>query len=269
MIQVKRLGHATFTTPNLERQIDYWTRVIGLQIVDRGKDHCILATKLGQECIALERATEKGFLRRLAFQVKPGSDLGELEANLKKHGVKSERRKDISPGVRQAVAFVDPKGTPIDVYADYQFAPEDKGDQGISPLKFGHIAYRVNDAKKITDFYCDVLGFRVSDWMGDHFSFLRCGVDHHTVNFARYDEEKLHHIAFELRDWGAIRRVARQRKACWKCCALRPQCWAARRIKRCRTDLPLTFSRIRKRRVSFAGTATVAAQGSTRRSLAP
>ena len=36
MIQVKRLGHATFTTPDLERQIDYWTRVIGLQIVDRG-----------------------------------------------------------------------------------------------------------------------------------------------------------------------------------------------------------------------------------------
>ena len=64
MIQVKRLGHATFTTPDLERQIDYWTRVIGLQIVDRGKDHCVLATKLGQECIGLERATESGFLDR-------------------------------------------------------------------------------------------------------------------------------------------------------------------------------------------------------------
>jgi catechol 2,3-dioxygenase-like lactoylglutathione lyase family enzyme len=204
MIQVKRLGHATFTTPDLEHQIDYWTRVIGLQIVDRGKDHCILATKLGQECIGLERATEKGFLRRLSFQVKPDTDLGELEANLRKHGVASERRKDISPGVRDAISFIDPKGTPIEVFSEYQFAPEDKGDQGISPLKFGHIAYRVHDAKKISDFYCDVMGFRVSDWMGDHFSFLRCGVDHHTVNFARYDEEKLHHIAFELRDWGAI-----------------------------------------------------------------
>jgi catechol 2,3-dioxygenase-like lactoylglutathione lyase family enzyme len=204
MIQVKRLGHATFTTPDLERQVDYWSRVIGLQVVDRGKDHCVLATKLGQECIGLERATEKGFLRRASFQVAPGSDLGEIAARLQKHGVKSERRKDITPGVRDAIAFTDPKGTLIEVYAEYQFAREDTGDQGISPVKFGHLAYRVNDPKKITEFYCDVLGFRVSDWMGDVFSFLRCGPDHHTVNFAKYDEEKLHHIAFELRDWGAI-----------------------------------------------------------------
>ena len=31
MIQVKRLGHATFTTPDLEEQIAYWTEVIGLR----------------------------------------------------------------------------------------------------------------------------------------------------------------------------------------------------------------------------------------------
>ena len=204
MIQVKRLGQATFTTPDLEQQIDYWVNVMGLCIVDRGKDHCVFATRLGQECIGLERATEKGFLRRLSFQVNPGSDLGELAANLQKHGVTSERRTDPSPGVRNAIVFNDPKGTPVEVFAEYEFAPEDSSEQGISPLKFGHIAYRVHDPKKISDFYCDVLGFRVSDWMGDHFSFLRCGVDHHTVNFARYDEEKLHHIAFELRDWGAI-----------------------------------------------------------------
>jgi len=58
--------------------------------------------------------------------------------------------------------------------------------------------------RRLRDFYCDVLGFKVSDWMGDHFSFLRCGVDHHTINFTRYETERLHHIAFELRDWGEI-----------------------------------------------------------------
>jgi catechol 2,3-dioxygenase-like lactoylglutathione lyase family enzyme len=204
MIQVKRLGHATFTTTDLDRQIDYWQNVIGLSIVDQGKDHCVFATRLGQECIGLERATDAGRLLRTAYQVKPDSDLGEIAAKLREHGVQSERRKDISPGVRDAITFVDPKGTLIEVFANYVFAPEDKSEQGVSPIKFGHVAYRVNDPQKITAFYCDVLGFRVSDWMGDHFSFLRCGVDHHTVNFARYGEERLHHIAFELRDWGAI-----------------------------------------------------------------
>ena len=204
MIQVKRLGHATFTTPDLEKQLDYWVNVIGLSVVDRGPDHAHLATRLGQECISLERAAEAGQLRRLAFQVKPGSDLGEIAHKLQGHGVKSEMRKGITPGVEQAIAFTDPKGTLIEVFSEYTFSPDDGAENGIQPVKFGHVAYRVNDVQKLTSFYCDVLGFRVSDWMGDHFSFLRCGVDHHTINFVRFPEEKLHHIAFELRDWGAI-----------------------------------------------------------------
>jgi catechol 2,3-dioxygenase-like lactoylglutathione lyase family enzyme len=29
MLQVKRIGHATLATPDLERQLDYYTRVVG------------------------------------------------------------------------------------------------------------------------------------------------------------------------------------------------------------------------------------------------
>ena len=76
MIQVKRLGHATFTTPDLEEQIAYWTEVIGLALITRDANSAILGTRLGQESVALVRAPEKGELRSLAFQVKPGTDLG-------------------------------------------------------------------------------------------------------------------------------------------------------------------------------------------------
>lgn len=54
MIDVKRLGHATLATPDIERQVDYWTAVMGLRVVDRSKDRVLLATKLGQEALALE-----------------------------------------------------------------------------------------------------------------------------------------------------------------------------------------------------------------------
>ncbi len=206
MIKVKRLGHATFTTPDFEQQVDYWTQVIGLQVIERTRDAALFATRLGQEAISIERGGDSQ-LKRLAFQVAPGSDLGEIQANLQKHGVKSDKCSDITPGVRQAIAFEDPKGTRIEVYADYEFHKHDISDTGISPVKFGHVAYRVEDVQKITDFYCDVLGFRVSDWMGDHFSFLRCGVDHHTINFVRYESPALHHIAFEVKDWSELHRT--------------------------------------------------------------
>ncbi len=206
MIKVKRLGHASFTTPDFEQQVDYWTHVIGLQAVERTRDSALFATKLGQEAIAIERGAASQ-MKKLSFQVAPGSDLGELQANLQKHGVKSETCSDITPGVARAVAFDDPKGTRIEVYADCNFHKRDTSDTGIGPVKFGHVAYRVEDVQKITDFYCDVLGFRVSDWLGDHFSFLRCGVDHHTINFVRYETPALHHIAFEVKDWSELHRT--------------------------------------------------------------
>ncbi len=88
------------------------------------------------------------------------------------------------------------------------FAKDDGRTAGIMPLKLGHVAYRVDDVQKIVKFYCDVLGFRVSDWRDDTFAFLRCNTDHHTVNFVHDAEPQLHHIAFEVKDWAEIQRAA-------------------------------------------------------------
>src|SRR5215203_2675947 len=33
---------------------------------------------------------------------------------------------------------------------------------------------------------------------------MRCGPDHHTVNFVRSQRTQMHHIAFELKDWAQI-----------------------------------------------------------------
>ena len=41
MIAVRRLGHATLTTPDLDRQVAYYTAVVGLTLVERdGKHKC-------------------------------------------------------------------------------------------------------------------------------------------------------------------------------------------------------------------------------------
>jgi catechol 2,3-dioxygenase-like lactoylglutathione lyase family enzyme len=74
----------------------------------------------------------------------------------------------------------------------------------VVPHKLGHVAFFTKDVKHATKFYCDVLGFRESDWMGDFFSFLRCGPDHHTINLMQADEDRHFHTAFELRDWAHL-----------------------------------------------------------------
>ena len=207
MIDIRRLGHATLATPDLERQVDYYTQVIGLTVIERDKDRAFLASKQGLEAVALERGDTAG-LTRLSFQVAPGSDLRDVAGALEKEGLRTERRNTISPGVAQAITFTDPKGTLIDVFAEYTFAPEDRTQSNITPLKLGHVAYRVLDVQKVVRFYTDILGFRVSDWRDNTFAFLRCSPDHHSVNFVIDEQEQLHHIAFEVKDWSEIQRAA-------------------------------------------------------------
>jgi catechol 2,3-dioxygenase-like lactoylglutathione lyase family enzyme len=206
VLQIKRAGHSTLTTPDIERTLDYFTRIVGLSLTERDKSRAVLATKSGVEAIVLERggAAEAP---RLSFQIAPGSELGEVASRLKKAGIKSERRRDITPGIREALVFNDPKGTALEIFSDFTFADEDPNFTGVMPLKFGHIAYQCPDVQGIVAFYCDTLGFRVSDWRSDFFAFLRCSRDHHTVNFLRNEKTAIHHIAFEVRDWSDIKRA--------------------------------------------------------------
>ena len=207
MLQVKRAGHSTLTTPDIGRMVDYFTRIVGLSLVARDKDRAILATKSGLEAIALERG-DAGEAPRLSFQIAPGSDLDAIAVQLTQAGLKSERRHDITPGIREALAFKDPKGTTLEIFPDCAFTADDDTFTGVMPLKLGHIAYTCPDVAGMVKFYCDLLGFRVSDWRSDFFAFLRCSRDHHTVNFLRDGKTAIHHIAFEVRDWSDIKRAS-------------------------------------------------------------
>ncbi len=206
MIEVRRLGHATLSTPDIDRQVAYYTEVVGLALLHRSAEHAVLASKQGLEAIALEPGPANA-LARLAFQVAPGTDLADIARALSKHGITSERRSNISPGVSDVLVFRDPKDTMIEVFSEYRFPPEDPAQNGIMPIKLGHVAYRVRDVQAVVKFYTEVLGFRVSDWRDETFAFLRCGPDHHTVNFVYDDVPQLHHIAFEVKDWAEIQKA--------------------------------------------------------------
>ena len=105
------------------------------------------------------------------------------------------------PGMGQVLSFQDDKGTTIEVFKEWSYLGKHEQTAGIGPLKLGHVAFYTPDIQRTVAFYEKVLGFRVSDWIGDFFCFMRCNPDHHTVNFFTGPDAKLHHIAFELKDF--------------------------------------------------------------------
>src|SRR3979490_3011463 len=107
MIPPKRVGHATFETPDLDKALAYYTEVNGLVLRSRDKDRAYLASKTGLLTLALEKGRDEG-LRRISFEVSPKADVADMVKKLSDDGVKSELRSDPVPAIRKVVAFNDP-----------------------------------------------------------------------------------------------------------------------------------------------------------------
>lgn len=208
MKRVRRIAHASFDTQDIEQQVDYYTNVLGLTLVDKTKDAAYLASVLDHHSVVINKS-DQASCKSLAFQVGVG-ELDEFQKQVESHGVEVTVQSDAQPTIGKQLLFKDPKGTEMVVFEEFEFTSQRFAEKGITPFKLGHVAFNVKGVKDIAKFYTDVLGFKESDWMGDFFAFLRCGPDHHTANFIDSPTNKFHHIAFELRDWAHVQQACDQ-----------------------------------------------------------
>ncbi len=207
MIQAVKIGYAGFNTLDVEAMLAYYTQVIGLTLVERGDDGAAyLRSGADHHTIVLYPATERR-LRHTALQIEKRQSLKEVEQELRAQGISVELQTDAQPGIPELLEIADPAGNSLHLYTAIQEPDQQALKQGIVPEKLSHVAISVNDVKKTADFYQSVLGFRVSDWIEDFFVFLRCGPDHHTLNFARAKQQGMNHIAFQLEDWSHVQRA--------------------------------------------------------------
>ena len=97
----------------------------------------------------LERDGAQPGLKGLAFEIAPKISLDEAKSDLERDGINAVIRPGRTPGIDRVLAFKDPKGTEIELFNAFRFAEASLGEAGISPLKLGHVAYRVKDVQRI------------------------------------------------------------------------------------------------------------------------
>jgi len=199
MIKVKRLRHVSFASPNVEAQLDYYQSIIGLAVIGRDDRRIILGTDSDELTLVLEHGAASR-LTAIAYEVAPGLDLSDLQTSLASLDIKSEVRSDTAPGIPKTLVFNDPDGLQIELFSRWDFCKPVEPVRGLAVAKLGHVALYTPDPERAAKFFERVLGFRVSDRIEENFVFLRCGPEHHAMNFARGTEARIHHLAFELRD---------------------------------------------------------------------
>jgi len=65
------------------------------------------------------------------------------------------------------------------------------------PQKISHIVLHSPDHQEMVRFFTDVLGFKVSDWLGDFMCFLRCNQWHHRIALLP-GPPCLNHVAYDM-----------------------------------------------------------------------
>jgi catechol 2,3-dioxygenase-like lactoylglutathione lyase family enzyme len=65
------------------------------------------------------------------------------------------------------------------------------------PEKISHIVLHSPKHKALTEFFITVLGFQLSDWLGDFMSFLRCNEWHHRIAVLP-GPPCLNHVAYDM-----------------------------------------------------------------------
>ena len=204
-IRVTDIRGVDLTVKDLPASVTFYSKLWGLEEVSRtastvylratGREHHVLALREGPKIsfrganfAAPDKATVDALhAKALAF----GADVIDTPHLLPK-----------AAGGGFGFSFHSPDGLRQTISANVERHANTNGDKR-RPSKFSHVVFRAANYPELERFFCDLLGFKVSD-KTDGIDFLRCTRDHHSVALGRIAGPGLHHMAFELPDFDGL-----------------------------------------------------------------
>ena len=197
------IHHVALRVADLDEASERWVRDFGLTVRDRYDDRVLLRSAFEDYALELVASDVPGF-DHAGWELGPGRRLDELPLA----GERVER-----PGGRTPSLFLrDPDGYGVEIveWAERESAFPDVARvttalPGLHPRKLGHVNVVTEDVRRLSSFYVDELGFRVTDRLGDEGIWLHLNADHHVHAMLEKDLTHFHHFALELSDIGELR----------------------------------------------------------------
>lgn len=94
--------------------------------------------------------------------------------------------------------FFSPDGLPFEISSDVaRREPRAITQWEGVPQRISHIVLHSPNHQALVQWFCDVLGFKVSDWLGDFMCFLRCNGAHHRLAILP-GPPCLNHVAYDM-----------------------------------------------------------------------
>jgi 2,3-dihydroxy-p-cumate/2,3-dihydroxybenzoate 3,4-dioxygenase len=202
----RKLGYVALKVTDLERSISFYRDVVGLDLTEKRTDGtAFLRCSDSPHDLVLCQANEPG-VKRISFELESDNDLDKAVRLLGDLGVAVEQvDKAESDGLRQGrtVRFALPtNGVPFELYSGVKNMPTGYEPRLAKILRLGHVVIGVTAFDASVEWLMNKFGFRASDYIINRFAFLRCYPNpyHHSLGLETDKVNKLHHIAFMVKD---------------------------------------------------------------------
>jgi catechol 2,3-dioxygenase-like lactoylglutathione lyase family enzyme len=198
---VTEIRYVGYGVADFDAEVTFYTDVWGLERVASDDGMAWFKTQGHDEhhVVRLRRA-EENRIDVIALAADTRADVEALAARAEAAGCRLVQgpRPLATPGGGYGCRFFSPDGLLLEISADVARGTSRPIDrwEGI-PVKISHIVLHSPKHAKLVAFFCDVLGFKVSDWLGDFMCFLRCNNAHH--RFAILPGPPcLNHVAYDM-----------------------------------------------------------------------
>jgi catechol 2,3-dioxygenase-like lactoylglutathione lyase family enzyme len=230
---IAQMGYVSIQTTDLEASVADATTLLGLHVNARTDRAAYLAAAEVHHELSYHGGDRNG-VDRIGLVASSPSSLRQLYDRVKGSGLPILSREADGPGVAEAFSFLGPEGYVFEVYTGMEHLANPLGRGASGPDRYGHLNLHPQDVVAFKDFLVTVLGFRLSDVIGDDFAyFLRCNSDHHGIALIK-GRGTMHHHAWQVQSateltkvcdrvgaagreiiWGPVRHGAGHNIACY------------------------------------------------------
>jgi catechol 2,3-dioxygenase-like lactoylglutathione lyase family enzyme len=190
------MGHVALRVPDLEASVSWARTVMGMRETER-VDGVSYLTHADCHHSLQYIDGDVAALDHIAMEAHDDGALDALVARLQGQGVPIVSDEPRERGLRRAVRFRGPDGHLLEVFTGMKSDGTAHTGRGVQPRKFGHPMLTAQDSGPTVAFFQEVLGFRLSDDVGEGtLVFMRCGTDHHGVGVGLGPRAGLNHYAW-------------------------------------------------------------------------
>jgi catechol 2,3-dioxygenase-like lactoylglutathione lyase family enzyme len=201
MSRVTEIRYVGYGVPDLEAERAFYRDIWGVKEVGEKDGMVHFAAEGGEELYVVRlRQAEVRRIDVIALAAASRADVDALHDKV----VAADCRTIFAPKALETLGggygfrFFSPDGLTFEISSDVARGTSRPMIrwEGI-PQKISHIVLHSPDHKAATQFFIDVLGFRLSDWLGDFMSFLRCNSAHHRIAILP-GPPCLNHVAYDM-----------------------------------------------------------------------